>query len=650
MRRPRLPRLTVSEAAACAERLRANIERALRGKPEVVRRAVETLVAGGHLLLEDVPGVGKTTLAHALARSIDARFRRIQFTSDLLPGDLIGAALPELRGGAEHGRFAFHPGPIFAHVVLADEINRASPKVQSALLEAMSEGAVTVDGVTHPLPRPFFVVATQNPLEHHGTHPLPESQLDRFLMRRGIGYPDGADEAAVLREDPAATELPSLEPVLGTRRGARHAAARRRAQVRRLAGRLPARDRARDAQPRVARRRRLAARRDRAAALRAGARAASTAATSAFPTTCATSPSTCSATACCSTRGPAGRGPARRPRGSCARFSSACPSRSSRAPPALLRPPRTLRPTRAGWSFFALTFGVGFAALNTGNNLLYLVLSLMLAFLVLSGVLSESALRGIALRRRLPRELHEGAAHLVALEISNLQQRVPAFALVVEDRVRERGGAPRPAGRAFALRIAPGATERRTYRFRPPGADPSSSPASASRRAFRSACSRSRWRSRRPSRRSSIPRSSACRRRRAFGGARESGEQVRGPRGAGSDVGGLRDFSSGDPLRRIHWRATLRQRALLVREVESEHDAEVELRLRTAAVEPGEEFERRVRWVASEVVSLLDAGVAVALRTDHAQVLPGRGERQRAVLLAFLARVQPGTPTPAEAA
>jgi MoxR-like ATPase len=211
-----LPRLTVGEAAALASKLRGNVERALRGKPEVVRRAVETLVAGGHLLLEDVPGVGKTTLAHALARSIDASFRRIQFTSDLLPGDLIGAALPDLRGGSDHGRFTFHPGPIFANVVLADEINRASPKVQSALLEAMSEGAATVDGVTHPLPRPFFVVATQNPLEHQGTHVLPESQLDRFLMRRGIGYPEAADEAAVLREDPAATALPGLAPVLGT--------------------------------------------------------------------------------------------------------------------------------------------------------------------------------------------------------------------------------------------------------------------------------------------------------------------------------------------------------------------------------------------------------------------------------------------------
>jgi uncharacterized protein (DUF58 family) len=293
---------------------------------------------------------------------------------------------------------------------------------------------------------------------------------------------------------------------------------------------------------------------------------------------------------------------------------------------------------------------VGFAALNTGNNLLYLVLSLMLAFLVLSGVLSESALRGIALRRRIPRELHDGGTHLVALEISNLQQRVPAFALVVEDRVRERGGAQRPAGRAFALRIAPGATERRTYRFRPTRRGPFEFTGFRVSTRFPFGLFAKAMEIDAPEAALAYPALEIVAAPVAFGSARESGEQVSGPRGAGSDVGGLRDFASGDPLRRIHWRATLRQRALLVREVESEHDAEVELRLRTAGAQPGEEFERRVRWVASEAVSLLDAGFTVALRTDHEQVLAGRGERQRALLLAFLARVEPGPAVPAEAA
>ena len=211
---PDTPPLTLDAAAEHARAIHHNGEQALRGKPEVVRRAVETLVAGGHLLLEDVPGVGKTTLAQAIARSIDGEFRRVQFTSDLLPADLLGASLPEIDAGTPTGRFRFQPGPVFGHIVLADEINRASPKLQSALLEAMAERSVTVDGTTHLLPRPFFVVATQNPHDHYGTHPLPESQLDRFLMRLDIGYPDPEDEAAVLREDPSVSTLPALSPVV----------------------------------------------------------------------------------------------------------------------------------------------------------------------------------------------------------------------------------------------------------------------------------------------------------------------------------------------------------------------------------------------------------------------------------------------------
>ena len=201
--------------SALAERMIGEIERAVHGKPEVVRKAVICLFAQGHLLLEDVPGVGKTTLAQALARSVDADFRRIQFTSDLLPGDLTGFSIPDRIEAGAMPRFQFQPGPLFGNIVLADEVNRASPKTQSALLEAMSENTISVDGVSHALPIPFFVVATQNPLEYHGTHPLPESQLDRFLMRLSLGYPDRQHEARVLAEDPGVHVLPRLEAVLG---------------------------------------------------------------------------------------------------------------------------------------------------------------------------------------------------------------------------------------------------------------------------------------------------------------------------------------------------------------------------------------------------------------------------------------------------
>ena len=167
----------------------------IRGKQEVLRLSLACLLARGHLLIEDVPGVGKTTLAHALARGVDSTFHRLQFTSDMLPSDVVGVTIYN-----NHTQeFEFKPGPVFANFLLADEINRATPKTQSALLEAMNEQQVTVDGRSWPLPRPFMVIATQNPVEHHGTYPLPESQLDRFLMRIRIGYPDEAAERQILR-------------------------------------------------------------------------------------------------------------------------------------------------------------------------------------------------------------------------------------------------------------------------------------------------------------------------------------------------------------------------------------------------------------------------------------------------------------------
>jgi MoxR-like ATPase len=168
---------------------------AIRGKTEVVRLSLVCLLARGHLLIEDVPGVGKTTLAHALSRSVSCRFHRLQFTSDMLPSDVLGVTVYNAHAEA----FEFKPGPIFANIVLADEINRTTPKTQSALLEAMNESQVTIENVTYALPRPFMVLATQNPIEHHGTYPLPESQVDRFMMRIEVGYPDAAAEKEILK-------------------------------------------------------------------------------------------------------------------------------------------------------------------------------------------------------------------------------------------------------------------------------------------------------------------------------------------------------------------------------------------------------------------------------------------------------------------
>ena len=196
--------------SALLQSLQANIGRVFLGKPEVVRFAAVALLADGHLLLEDVPGVGKTLLAKALARSLDCRFNRIQFTPDLLPGDLIGVTIYR----ESPGEFVFQPGPIFAEVVLADEINRATPRTQSALLEAMSERQVTVDGTTRNLGPPFLVIATQNPHEFEGTFPLPESQLDRFLLRVKVGYPDREAERAILTQHREGEPVNSLQPVL----------------------------------------------------------------------------------------------------------------------------------------------------------------------------------------------------------------------------------------------------------------------------------------------------------------------------------------------------------------------------------------------------------------------------------------------------
>jgi MoxR-like ATPase len=200
----------VDELAAKIGELQSAIERVIRGKSETVKFSLIALFARGHLLIEDVPGIGKTTLANALARALDLTFQRIQFTSDLLPSDVIGLSV----FNQQSGDFEWKAGPIFSNIVLADEINRSTPKTQSALLEAMAEEQVTVEGMSRRLPLPFMVVATQNPSEHHGTYPLPESQLDRFSIRLHIGYPSLDDERAILKDRQSVNPLEFVEPVM----------------------------------------------------------------------------------------------------------------------------------------------------------------------------------------------------------------------------------------------------------------------------------------------------------------------------------------------------------------------------------------------------------------------------------------------------
>jgi MoxR-like ATPase len=200
----------VTEARRALERLKANMRQAVKGKDDVIEQTLICFAAGGHLLIEDLPGLGKTTLAYSLARSMDCSFSRLQFTSDLLPSDVTGVAIYD----EQVKTFVFKPGPIFANIVLADEINRATPKTQSALLEVMDRGKVTVDGEPHSVGEPFMVLATQNPVDYEGTFPLPESQMDRFLMRIRMGYPQAADEMDILRAPQMTYDSIKLNPVV----------------------------------------------------------------------------------------------------------------------------------------------------------------------------------------------------------------------------------------------------------------------------------------------------------------------------------------------------------------------------------------------------------------------------------------------------
>lgn len=311
--------------------------------------------------------------------------------------------------------------------------------------------------------------------------------------------------------------------------------------------------------------------------------------------------------------------------------------------PRWLRPPRTLRPTRAGWAFFALTLGVGFGALSSGNNLLYLVFSLMLAFLVLSGVLSESALRSLEVRRRLPRELFSGAGCTLAVEIRNRSPWVPAFAIAVEDLLQPRKDVQSftPLGRMFALRVGPSSTELRAYRLVPPQRGPLRLAGFRISTRFPFGLFAKATIVEAPETVLVYPgldeRASLHSLR--LGAGEDRSERVRP--GSGSDVVGLRPFVPGDSLRRVHWRATLRRGAPVVLQSEEPQGAEAAVYLATRGPAAGARFEHSVRRAAGQIVQLLAAGARVSLRTDAAWIPPDHGAQQRTRLLSFLARVAP---------
>lgn len=306
-----------------------------------------------------------------------------------------------------------------------------------------------------------------------------------------------------------------------------------------------------------------------------------------------------------------------------------------------LRPPRKLRPTRAGWCFFVLVLGVGFASLNTGNNLLYLVLSLMLAFLVLSGVFSESALRGIRIARRVPRELYAETDNTVALDISNTGRRFASYAIAVEDLARNATGREVPCGRCFTLRVGPGETDLRAYRLRPERRGPLHFSGFRVSTRFPFGLFSKSLLIEAAEEVLVYPAIEAVTIPEPFGRAKDSGDSVSALHGLGTVASGLREFQAGDPARRVHWRASLRRRQLLVREIEKERDSEVEVCLRTRGAKRGEAFERAVGFAASEIVALLEIGNLVALRSDGERIPAGYGTRQRTRLLTFLALVGP---------
>jgi len=307
-----------------------------------------------------------------------------------------------------------------------------------------------------------------------------------------------------------------------------------------------------------------------------------------------------------------------------------------------LRPPRTLRPTRAGWAFFAITLGVGFAALNTGNNLLYLVFSFLLAFLVLSGVMSEAALRNLHVRRRPGPEIFAGKAARIPLEVHNAQKLVPSYAVVVEELAGATVWEAKPLGRAFLLRVGPGESAEAIYRLEVEQRGPLALAGFRVSTRFPFGLFAKSLLIPDAGQRLIYPGLEPLHAAALSGAKRERGEQAGARTGIGTDAAGLRGFAFGDTPRAVHWPASLRRGSLLVRDREREERPELEIQLRVAGRAPGEGFERDVRRAASEIVAHLDAGFRVGLRTERHREPPGDGAHHRTRLLTFLARVEPG--------
>src|SRR5881397_3454201 len=621
--------------------LRSNIERVIKGKPAVVEMAVVALLARGHLLIEDVPGVGKTTLAHSLARSLGCSFRRIQFTSDLLPADILGVSVFH----QQKQSFEFKPGPVFAHIVLADEINRTTPKTQSSLLEAMNDAQVSVDSQTYPLPRPFMVIATQNPWEYHGTFPLPESQLDRFLMRIRIGYPDPADEKKVLDRPQLLHPADELQPVLTTQEVldlqervekvrlddslmeyllAIIAATRRSALL--MLGVSP-----RGAMALHKTAKALALVRQRDYCLPDDIKELAPLVLA--PRDAEDEPGLARASL---GRGRAGH-PGSRGVGPCASVSRMRFQRIREFFRWFYRY-RSLRLTPEGVRFLLLTLAVGVAALNTGNNLLYLLLAMMLSLIVMSGILSEQCLRHLVIRRWIPDRVFANSPTPVALSLTNRKPRLPSFSLrvldVVEGKTVDRG--------IHVLHLPAGASVTQSYPILFP-------------RRGRHRIEGIKVQTRFPFglfiKVAHVPVSSDLVVYPALQPLPDGflhdlavlgHDQAVSRRGQGVGLYNLREYLPGDDSRMIHWKTSARQARLMVRETETEDLRQVTLALPTAIPAEGlPSFEQAVSLTASLAAYFQEQGFAISLLVGEQEILHGVGEEHLYHMLHVLALCAP---------